>query len=50
MQHYIQSIIDCTTTIWDSASGNAVKSLAKNQRRAIKTTLLKSKINQTDYN
>lgn len=46
---HIQSIIDYSSTLWDSASGNAMKPLISVQKRAIKTILLKSNISSEDY-
>lgn len=46
---HIQSSIDYASTLWDSASGNAMRPLTSIQRRAIKATLLKTKISCTDY-
>lgn len=46
---HIQSSIDYSSTLWDSASGNAMKPLISIQKRAIKATLLKSKISHVDY-
>jgi endonuclease/exonuclease/phosphatase family metal-dependent hydrolase len=46
---HIQSAIDYASTLWDAASGNIMKPLNSLHRRAIKSVLLKSKIDHTDY-
>jgi hypothetical protein len=46
---HIQSAIDYASTLWDAASGNIMKPLNSLHRRAIKSVLLKPKINQDDY-
>ena len=46
---HIQSAIDYASTLWDSASGNIMKSLISVQRRAIKSVVLKPKIQKEDF-
>jgi hypothetical protein len=46
---HIQSSIDYASTLWDSASANAMKPLQRVQKRAIKAVLLKTKIHNEDY-
>ena len=46
---HIQSAIDYASTLWDSASGNAMKPLRSIHRRAIKAVLKKPKLSNEDY-
>ena len=46
---HIQSAIDYASTLWDSASGNAMQPLVRVHRRAIKAVLMKPQINLIDY-
>ena len=48
---HIQSLIDCGSTLWDSASNNSLKPLHSLYKRALKLILLKqSSLEQNDYN
>lgn len=46
---HIQSLIDYSSTLWDSASGQNMKPLLSVQKRAIKTILSKTVILSSDY-